>query len=314
MSHLVQTMAYRNEVPWHGLGNRLQPNQPLETWLVQAGMNWQIIESPVLFNTAIATKRFPQNKVLFRSDSHVPLAVVSNRYKVVQPREVLEFYRDLVATGGFELETAGVLKEGKKLWALAKTGQETVLKGGDQVKAYLLMATACDGTLATTCQFTSIRVVCNNTLSMAVGNVEGAIKVPHSTRFDAKSVKEQLGLGGSIWVQFMDRMRDLSDRKVNVIEAKRYLVEVLGDPNVPLTEQPNAKAIDRTFELFSGQGKGAMIPAAKGTAWGLLNSITELIDHERKSRSMDNRLDSAWFGIGAAIKKKAFEEALKLAA
>lgn len=69
---------------------------------------------------------------------------------------MLEFYRDLVNAGGFELETAGVLKGGKKLWALAKTGQETLLKGCDQVKAYLLLATSCDGTLCTTAQFTSV--------------------------------------------------------------------------------------------------------------------------------------------------------------
>lgn len=136
MSHLVETMAYKNEVPWHGLGNRLTQNEPLEVWLVEAGMDWQINESPVMFKAANTDKSFPENKVLYRSDTLAPLAVVSNRYKVVQPREVLEFYRDLVATGGFELETAGVLKEGKKLWALAKTGQEAVLKGGDRVKAY----------------------------------------------------------------------------------------------------------------------------------------------------------------------------------
>ena len=70
---------------------------------------------------------------MFRSDALQPLSVVSKRYQVVQPREVLEFYRDLVEVGGFELETTGVLKEGKKLWALARTGQEAMLKGGDKV-------------------------------------------------------------------------------------------------------------------------------------------------------------------------------------
>ena len=97
-----------------------------------------------------------------------------------QPHEVLEFYRDLTEAGGFELETAGVLKEGRKLWALAKTGQETLLRGGDKVAAYLLLATSCDGKLRTTARFTSIRVVCNNTLQMAVGDSSGAVKVPHS--------------------------------------------------------------------------------------------------------------------------------------
>ena len=179
MAHLVETMAYRNATPWHGLGNRLTENQP-EVWLKEAGMEWHILNARVQYRAGFELQDFADQRVLFRSDTLQPLSVVSKRYQVVQPREVLEFYRDLVEVGGFELETAGVLKEGKKLWALARTGQEAMLKGGDAVKAYLLLATACDGTLATTAQFTSVRVVCNNTLSMAVNDSSGAIKVPHS--------------------------------------------------------------------------------------------------------------------------------------
>lgn len=132
---------------------------------------------------------------------------------------MLGFYRDLVSVGGFELETAGVLRGGKKLWALAKTGQETMLAGGDKVKAYLLLATSCDGSLATTAQFTSIRVVCNNTLQMAVGESKGAIRVPHSTTFDPAAVKMELGLGLSAWDQFMVSIKALSNRPVNKFEA-----------------------------------------------------------------------------------------------
>ena len=151
----------------------------------------------------------------------MPLSVVSNRYQVVQPREVLEFYRDLVEVGGFELETAGVLKGGRKLWALARTGQEAMLKGGDAVKAYLLLATACDGTLATTAQFTSVRVVCNNTLNISLSDSIGAIKVPHSTKFDAQEVKKALGVGVSTWDTFISGMRALADRRVSQTEALR---------------------------------------------------------------------------------------------
>ena len=94
-----------------------------------------------------------------RSDTNAPLSVVSGRYQVVQPKEVLEFYRDLSEISGFELETAGVLKAGKKFWALARTGKETALKGNDVVKGYLLLATSCDGTLATTATPSTVRWV-----------------------------------------------------------------------------------------------------------------------------------------------------------
>ncbi|KXS31660.1 MAG: hypothetical protein AWT59_2219 [Candidatus Gallionella acididurans] len=314
MAHLVEKMAYVGATPWHGLGNLLAPKQPLEVWLKQAGMEWNIESSPVHYQGQDHLRQFNDAKVLYRSDSGEALSVVSNRYQVVQPREVLEFYRDLVDVGGFQLETAGVLKGGRKLWALAKTGQETMLKGNDLVKGYLLLATACDGTLATTAQFTSVRVVCNNTLAIATSDSQGAIKVPHSTKFDADIVKQQLGIGVSAWQRFIVDMRKLADRPVNPFEARRYLVELLGDPEMLFHDQPNSKALNRVFELFDGQGKGADLAAAKGTAWGLVNAVTQFIDHERRARNADNRLNSAWFGAGAAIKQKAFEQAMLLAA
>lgn len=318
MAHEVETMAYVDAVPWHGLGNQLTPKQPIEIWQREAGMDWRINESEVLYSVSggdgLHLKSSPDNKVLFRSDTFSPLSVVSKRYRVVQPAEVLEFYRDLVSAGGFELETAGVLKGGKKLWALAKTGQETLLRGNDRVKAYLLLATSCDGTLCTTAQFTSVRVVCNNTLQMAVGDSGGSVKVPHSTQFDPLQVKLALGLGLSNWEIFVNDMRRMAERKVNKFEAMNFLINVLGDSSVPLNDQPNTKAIQNVYTLFSGEGKGSNLVSASGTAWGLLNGVTEYVDQHRRARSTDHRLDSAWFGPGAAIKEKAFHEAMKLAA
>ena len=318
MAHEIQTMAYVDALPWHGLGNKLTPNQPIEVWQNEAGMDWRINETEVLYSVSggdgLHLKSNPDNKVLFRSDTHSPLSVVSKRYKVVQPHDVLEFYRDLVSVGGFELETAGVLKGGKKLWALAKTGQETLLRGNDRVKAYLLLATSCDGSLCTTAQFTSVRVVCNNTLQLAVGDSGGAVKVPHSTEFDPQQVKQTLGLGLSSWESFVTDMRQLADRKINKFEAMNFLINVLGDRSAPLNEQPNAKAIQNVFTLYSGEGKGSQLESASGTAFGLLNGVTEFVDRHRRARSADHRLDSAWFGPGAAIKDKAYQEALKMVA
>jgi phage/plasmid-like protein (TIGR03299 family) len=311
-------MAFVGATPWHGLGNRLPANQPIEVWQKQAGMDFEIKETDVLFNVSnegnFHVKANPDAKVLYRSDTHAPLSVVSQRYKVVQPHDVLEFYRDLVSAGGFELETAGVLKGGKKLWALAKTGQETILRGGDKVKGYLLLATSCDGTLCTTAKFTSVRVVCHNTLSLSLGDSSASVKVPHSTTFDPQLVKQELGLGLSAWDSFVRDMKLLASRPVNKFECMNFLVEVLGDPEVYLDAQPNQKAIQHVYDLYSGKGMGSEMDSASGTAWGLLNGVTEFVDHSRRARSQDNRLDSAWFGIGSAIKEKAFQEAMKLAA
>ena len=148
MSHQIETMAYAGQTPWHGLGNHLEQRQPTEVWAAKAGMDWSIESAPVCFiasgQTSLGTaygdvKEYPDQRVLYRSDTQAALSVVGSRYKVVQPSEVLEFYRDLSEVAGYELETAGVLKGGRKFWALARTGKETVLKGNDCVKSYLLL-------------------------------------------------------------------------------------------------------------------------------------------------------------------------------
>jgi len=320
--HLVNTMAYVGQQPWHGLGNQLSPKQPIEVWAKQAGMDWQIEETEVRFVSGSAGSNlgsihsFPEQKVLYRSDTKAPLSVVSSRYQVVQPREILEFYRDLTDVGGFELETAGVLKDGKKLWALARTGQSVSLKGKDQVNGYLLLATACDGTLATTAQFTSVRVVCNNTLAIALNDGAGAVKVPHRSQFDAQTVKRQLGIAISSWDGFMARMKALADCKVNDTAAEAFFRRVLTYPTG--ASQPvqttNDSAIKAVQSLYAGRGMGATLASASDTAWGLLNSVTEFVDHQRRARSDDHRRDAAWFGTGAALKQKAWDEAMKLVA
>ena len=322
MAHLIEHMAYVGQTPWHGLGNQLSPRQPLEVWQREAGMDWQILESPVHFQSNVvghlgSIHAFPEQKVLYRSDTQAPLSVVSNRYQIVQPREVLEFYRDLTEVSGYALETAGVLKGGRKFWALARTGQSAVLPGNDRVNGYLLLATSCDGTLATTATPTTVRVVCNNTLTTALDGAPSAIKVPHNTRFDPQVVKRQLGIAVSGWDEFLYRMKQLAERKVPPNEVRHFFQDVICDQptSQPLPENiPHERALKTVVSLFEGAGRGARLPSAQGTAWGLLNAVTEYVDHQRRARSTEYRMDSAWFGEGAQLKQKALERALRLVA
>lgn len=321
MAHLIQTMAYTGQTPWHQLGNQLPAKQSIDVWAKEAGMDWSICETPVRYladqiGSLGSIMSFDDQKVLYRSDTKAALSVVSGRYQVVQPKAVLEFYRDLSDISGFELETAGVLKEGRKFWALARTGKETSLKGHDVVQGYLLLATSCDGTLATTATPTTIRVVCNNTLAIALNGASSAIKVPHSTSFDQQAVKKQLGIAVSQWDSFMYRMKTLSERKVKSHESMNYFLKVLcqTDSQVdPAQGLMNERALKKVQALYEGQGRGSELASAQGTAWGLLNAVTEFVDHQKRARSPEYRLDSAWFGQGASLKQRALDHALQLA-
>ncbi|HCI7175197.1 TPA: DUF932 domain-containing protein [Acinetobacter baumannii] len=347
MAHQIETMAFVGQTPWHGLGNQLSQNQPIEIWAQQAGMDWRIESSNVSYMAKNERGQnilmpYEEQRVLYRSDTHAPLSVVSQRYQEVQPKEILEFYRDLTEQSGFELETAGVLKGGRKFWALARTGQSSALKGKDVSNGYILLATACDGTLATTAQFTSIRVVCNNTLAIALrgqNSSTGVVKVPHSTRFDAEKIKQQLGISVRAWDEHMYEMKQLSQRKVTQQEAAAYFDAVFNNTALSGAEQdesiiqfyrnaamssrhlvtkgenktePNGRAMSKVMTMFNGHGRGAELASAKDTAYGLLCSITEFCDHERRAMSSDHRLDSAWFGAGANIKQRGLEQALRM--
>jgi phage/plasmid-like protein (TIGR03299 family) len=346
MTHLIETMAYVGDTPWHGLGNQLTQHQPIEVWAKQAGMDWRIESSNVSYMAQNERGQsiimpYEEQRVLYRSDTHAPLSVVSQRYQEVQPSEILEFYRDLTQQSGFELETAGILKGGKKFWALARTGQSSALKGKDVSNGYVLLATACDGTLATTAQFTAIRVVCNNTLAIALRGAStntGVVKVPHSTKFDAEIVKQQLGISVRGWGEHMYDMKQLTQRKVTQHEATAYFDTVFNNttlnvsiPSIQAQEDniiqyyrdmasqakadpkiPNAKSMTKTMSMFNGQGRGATLSSAKDTAYGLLCAMTEFVDHERRAMSTDHRLDSAWFGNGAAIKQRALDLAVAM--
>ncbi len=343
MAHQIEHMAYVGQTPWHGLGNQLSQNQPIEVWAQQAGMDWRIESSDVSYMAKNDRGQsiimpYEEQRVLYRSDTHAPLSVVSQRYQEVQPKEILHFYKDLTEQSGFELETAGVLKGGKKFWALAKTGQTSALKGKDVSNGYILLATACDGTLATTAQFTSIRVVCNNTLAIALKGQNastGVVKVPHSTKFDAQKIKQQLGISVRAWEDHMYEMKQLSQRKVTQQEAAAYFDAVFNNTNLSQAEQdegiiqfyrnvanqvestktePNGRAMSKVMTMFNGHGRGAELSSAKDTAYGLLCSITEFADHERRAMSQDHRLDSAWFGAGASLKQRGLEQALRMLA
>ena len=342
MAHQLEQMAYVGETPWHGLGNQLTQNQPIEVWAQQAGMDWRIETSDVSYMAKNERGQsiimpYEEQRVLYRSDTHAPLSVVSQRYQEVQPMEILEFYRDLTEQSGFELETAGILKGGKKFWALARTGQSTALKGKDVSHGYILLATACDGSLATTAQFTNIRVVCNNTLAIALRGQSGSagvVKVPHSTKFDADKVKQQLGVSVRAWDEHMYEMKQLSQRKVTQGEAATFFDAVFNNTSMSSADQeeniiqfyrnvanpnptkeksePNGRAMSKAMIMFNGQGRGATLSSAKDTAYGLLCSITEFADHERRAMSTDHRLDSAWFGAGANLKQRGLEQALTM--
>jgi phage/plasmid-like protein (TIGR03299 family) len=321
MSHQVEQMAYVGQTPWHGLGNQLTQGVSIDQWRVEAGLNWHAKRAAVMFTEDdVETVANPQlfkgdSEVLYRSDTRSQLGIVSPDYKIVQPGEVLEFFRDLVSTGDMSIETAGCLDGGKKVWALAKTGQDFRIMGQDAIEGYLLLATSFDGTLSTRAQFTSVRVVCNNTLQMSIkGKSSNAVAIPHSAMFRESQVKLDLGILDNSFAQFEEQANVLANRRMSDKEAVRFIMNVLtGEDDAEKLSTRSANVVKHVYGMYAGNAMGSSLRSSDSTAWGALNAITEYVDHQQ-GRNTNNRFRSAQFGAGATTKATALEKALELAA
>jgi phage/plasmid-like protein (TIGR03299 family) len=333
----VAAMAYVGEVPWHGLGQALPPGLTIEEWQAAAGMDWEIKRAMVRYPLSSNDASNPDSWVAL-SDRHVLsrsdvrdetgfLGIVSDKYEVVQPKAVLEFFRDLTSDAGFTLETAGVLFNGRQFWALARVTEDAAIRDkADKVGGFLLLSTSADGTLATEGRWTTTRVVCNNTLSAARSfGKKSAVKMKHRSVFDGDALKASLGVSAhearANMAKTMDDFRRLANRKVTALDRARMTMELFGhDPDELVKDKKELARVVKspTFSKVAdlsdgGNLMGADLSGGSETAWGWLNAVTQYYDHHQGRGDRNVRLSNAWFGEGDAKKTRAYEIALEYA-
>lgn len=320
----VETMAYVGKTPWHGLGNKVEETITLEEFQKEAGLDWTVSKRPVMFQApdhqrtelgGVPLSTFKDKFVLARDTDNKPFAVVSGRYKPVQPKEIFKFFEDLLTMHNMKMHTAGSLMDGGRIWCLAQTGDVHKVLGVDRVDSYLLLSTSYDLTMSTLAQFTSVRVVCNNTLQQALRDSTGRVTVPHIADFNAESIKDQLGIGREQWTAFTGALDVLAKVKVDAATAAKVIDKVFDIPEDPEKRMADSDRIHaaNVVDLFTKQTYiGADLSG--DSAWGLLNSVTEYVDWHKRARNQGNRLNSAWFGDGARIKQTAMNELMLLAA
>ena len=327
-------IAWSGDVPWHGLGQRLTADASLETWTREAGLEYDILARRVGYFPNADQKTgelgeptlIPNLVSLIRSDTNAHLATASERYKIVQPKAVMEFFRDLTSQNKLKMECAGALRSGAIYWALARMDDAFNLSKDDVILPYVLLATSCDGSLATTASFTSVRVVCWNTLSHAM-NERGAaantrVRVPHNSIFDERKVKTDMGLLDGSWQDFQKKAQQLAKVRVTQAEVTEFMVNLLTKNKRGQRDSTglNGEEIDerlkamptviKALDIYEN-GVGQQTKSAKGTAWGMVNAISRMYDFETNSKSQAQRLHSTWFGAGARTKKAALQAAME---
>jgi len=305
MAHQVETMAYAGEVPWHGLGKQVLPDLSPEQMLYEAGLDWSVEKIPA-FAEVNGEKVAVGKSALVRSSDSKVLDVVGDDWNPVQNAEAFGFFADFVSEGNMEMHTAGSLKGGQMVWALAKVKDESFeLFGNDRVDSYLLFSNPHMYGKSIDVRFTPIRVVCNNTLTLSLGtSSKNSVKVSHRTQFDAEQVKETMGIASSKLNQYKEMSQFIASKRFtedSKIEYLEKLFPVLGEAK----RKQRSKGAQGVLDILDTQ-PGAEY--GEGTFWQLFNGVTYYVDHEM-GRNADNRMNAAWFGSG--VKKK--QDALALA-
>lgn len=305
--------AYAGAPAWHGLGSLLEEGASIDDWKTASGLDWEVFESLVTYQSLKGLHTYPDKRVLFRSDDQTPLSIVSADYHVVQPGEVLEFFRDITEIHGFKLSAAGSLFGGKRFWATAEVGKSLLAVDDDCINGQLLLVTSVDGTLATQAKFLSTRVVCNNTLTVGLGESgKRATRKTHASSWDAKEFKLDLGLIDKGWDNFSNSIKRLTEVKIsdafarNFFENKFYSKEAL-------IEDQGIGAIKRVNTLMDLYKNGSGAEYSTGTAYGVLNAVTELFTHGiTKKREASHQFWNSSFGKDDTVKTEVFNELLEM--
>lgn len=312
-------MMYVGEVPWHGLGTRLEAPATAREAIQAAGLDYEVALADLTTTGGIPVT---SRKAVIRTDTDDVLGVVGDRYRPIQNAECFAFLDSVVADGALRYHTAGAFRKGEKIWMLAKLpGHIRVRYSDDITEKYLLLSNSHDGSSALRAFFTSIRVVCANTLTMAdrEGRGEG-ISIRHLGNLTTKirQAREVLGIAARYFDDLDGQFDFLARHYPNYAQVSGFFKTLVPDPEEGNpTRARNTR--DELFRLFEG-GRGQDIPEIKSTSYAAFHAVIEYVDHFRPTRAKtefdraSNRLESAWFGSGSQLKRKALQLALEMAA
>ena len=302
---VAEMMTADGRDAWHGLGARLSQVATAQEAIEAANMGWEVGMREVFIQTPSGQFiEVTDKKAVPRMDNGKVFGIFSNQYTPLQNRAAFTFFDSVVGAGEAIYHTAGTLAGGSRIWILAKLPGDLKLSDTEVLERYILLANSHDGSLAVTMKPTTVRVVCNNTLSVALGGETNKLfRAVHTSSVMQRvnQARETLGLQEAYFANVMRGIERLADERMTQAAANEFLVELFGqeeNPEAISTRMQNQ--IDTVGNLFvKGTGNHGV------NRWDMLNAVTEFVDHKR-TKDDDKRLDAAWFGGGKDLKQKAW--------
>lgn len=318
MSHEVENMFSVAQTPWHGLGTVVNQAPDAATAINLAGLNWKVLENKISWHPNGQIDTVAGWKLLSRDTDNQVLGIVGENYHPLQNDKAFEFFNPFIESGLAQFETAGSLRQGKTVWILAKLNKTPIeISGGDRVEKFLLLSNGHDGTMAVRVGFTPIRVVCANTLAMSHAPGQSRLlRLFHSSRLSSRmeQVQEIINAADAKFEATAEQYRALAKSDVDQKSLEAFVDIVFGYSDQLEAERKNSrrqKMVEDITRLFE-TGRGQNLPGARGTFWGLYNSVTEYLSYEA-GRSEATRLNALWFGQNKNLNQVALDAATKLA-
>jgi phage/plasmid-like protein (TIGR03299 family) len=300
-------LCYVGEVPWHGLGTRVDPGMKPEDMMREAGLDWEVEKREIYFKDNDGNLvKCPKKRALIRGMDEMFLDVVTKDWNEFQNLTVFRFFNKYAEAGGIDMETVGSLKKGKIIWGLAKVNDSFDLFGGkDQVDSYLLLSNPHHYGRGVDIRFTPIRVVCNNTLSMSLsGEASLGISLNHRSEFDEEKVHAALNEAHEKLHTYKEMAEFLANRRYSQDTVFEYFNRVFPKTsNVISFNEMMERFKKGEMDVTSRNAREAMEvlntqPGAEygeGSFWQAYNAVTYMTNH-RVGHNPDTRLQSVWFG------------------
>jgi len=315
----VASFAFAGATPWHSLGQKVEGDDTKNyiSFLKAANMEWGVYKSPLYRkdenNQFIPTQ---DSFSVIRDVDNAYLGTVGPQWEPIQPSEALKWFQPVVDSGLATFETAGVLKNGRVIFAMCKINSENnEVTKGDAINRYILLSTSFDGTQSTRAGFTNIRVVCANTLAQAKESAESKLlRIRHHRRQTEvlDKVREIMVLANNEFQATMEQYRFLAKSKiVNHKDLVQYVIKVL-DIELDENNEMPTRSKNRVKEVSDLAYIGVGSDLAAGTWWSAYNAVTEFLSH-KAGRNPDNRYTSLWFGQNANLNKRALDLATQVA-
>ena len=312
MAHLMESMFSVRQTPWHGLGKIVTDAPSAEEAIKLAGLDWKVLEQQVYNYNGDQHQRIPNYKALTRSDNGKVLSIMKDKYHPLQNEDAFKFFNPFIDSGLASFETAGSLKDGKIVWILATLNKAPIdVGGGDLIKKNLLISNSHDGSLAVRVGFTPIRVVCNNTLTLAHSDAGSQlVRIRHSSKVleNLQDLQEVVNAIDAKFEATAEQYKHLAGRQINKTDLEKYINIVFELRDGTNRDQVRAKKMQETIIRLFETGSGQDMKSAKGTYWGAYNAVTEYLTHEA-GKSDEGRLYSNWFSQNSRKNEFAFETA-----